>query len=156
TVVFVNATDASGNAADEQTFTVTVRNTVPVITGSLTAPDGPPPVGIPVTIYGEVRDNNIDSAAWHWSDGLVSPGTLLYDSSTVNYMISGQRIFDHPGTYTVELRVADHCGVTATHSYPQLFRVNGSGRGLAIGGGSIYSQKGAFTADASLTGIASF
>ncbi|MDN3687135.1 hypothetical protein [Cyclobacterium jeungdonense] len=156
TLVFVNATDAAGNCADEQTFTVTVTNNAPMIIGALKALVGSIPVGTTVTVSDVVTDNNLAAASWHWSDGSVSPATLVFDSTTETYLVRGERTFENSGTYTVELRVADLCGVTAAHSYQHIFMVDGSDRGKVIGVGSIYSPRGAYTADASLTGSARF
>jgi hypothetical protein len=119
TTVAVNAMDAAGNEADEQTFTVTVTNNLPQINGTLTTlPVGPNPVGTTVTVSDRVTDNNIRSVEWHWNDGVVTTGSFIYDVASGTSNVSGQRSFNNAQNYTVTLVVTDHCNERVEFAYP--------------------------------------
>ncbi len=157
TMVFVNAMDAAGNEAAEQTFTVTVTNTLPVINGTLTtAPIGPNPVGTTVTFSDMVTDNNIQSAEWHWNDGVVTSGSFTYDANTGTSNVSGQRSFTSAQNYTVTLVITDHCNEKVEFSYPDQIDIVDPDATSVRGRGWIDSPAGAAVQYPRATGKAKF
>uniref|UniRef100_UPI0013920869 HYR domain-containing protein n=1 Tax=Cyclobacterium salsum TaxID=2666329 RepID=UPI0013920869 len=155
TTVTWTAVDASGNQSQAYQD-VNVTNAVPVISGSLVAPVDPNPVGSPVTIIDVVTDNNIASVEWHWSDGLITTGTFIYDATTGTNTVSGQRTFNTAELYTVSLVVTDHCGETAAYTYSNLIVIFDPNGEFVTGGGWIDSPAGASEMYPNAVGKANF
>src|SRR5262249_19799360 len=95
-----------------------------------------------------------DTAAWNWGDGSTpSAGTVAasYGVGTV----TGSHAYAAAGVYTVTLTVTDSAG-TSTQSTFQYVVVYDPSAGFVTGGGWINSPAGAYAANPSLTGKATF
>lgn len=93
------------------------------------------------------------TATWDWGDGSTSAGTVT--ESDGSGTITGDHAYLTPGIYTVTVTVDDGHGNTdsAVYEFVVVYDPNG---GFVTGGGWINSPEGAYTADPSLTGKATF
>jgi hypothetical protein len=93
------------------------------------------------------------TAAWDWGDGATSAGTVTESAGAGT--VTGSHSFTVPGVYPVEVTVSDTYGNSdsATHEYVVVYDPNG---GFVTGGGWIDSPAGAYFADPSLAGKATF
>ncbi|SDH08524.1 HYR domain-containing protein, partial [Psychroflexus sediminis] len=127
-------------------------NLFPVI-NEITGPIDPVPIGNPITIKASISDDNISYATW----SLSTDGTTFIDQpkeTILGDFIS--KTFDLPvNVYSIKLLIEDACGVTATSvfEYVVIYDLDG---GFVTGGGWIHSPVGAYVADTSLEGKASF
>jgi uncharacterized protein len=89
------------------------------------------------------------SAVWDWGDGTSSTGVIEAG------VITGSHSYAAPGVYTVEVTIDDGFGNTdsATYEFVVVYDPNG---GFVTGGGWFNSPAGAYTADPSLSGRATF
>jgi hypothetical protein len=155
--VTVTVTDKD-NGAGSASMTVTVENVAPTIT-SLTLPIDPVKVGTTVAgsaIYTDPGILDTQTAVWDWGDGTTSPGTVAYTTgSGGSGSVSGSHIYTSAWIYTVTLTVTDKDGGsdTETWMYVVVYDPNG---GFVTGGGWIISPAGAYRADPSLAGKATF
>jgi len=138
-------------------FTVTVQNPIPAI-----AISGPPsgavyPVGAPVTFTGSFTDNPGDTHSAQW---LVDNFSLAGTVNEANGQVTATATFSSPGVYLVQLVIADSCGNTATANtiggLPAMVVIYDPNGGFVTGGGWINSPAGAYVAQPTLTGKASF
>jgi hypothetical protein len=138
----------------------TQANQPPVVTitsppaGSLHA------VGTPVTFTGSFTDpNTTDTHTAQWAfDTIIAAGTVT--ESGGNGSVSTNYAFTVPGVYNVTLTVTDQAGgvgqantVGGLAAFIVVYDPNG---GYVTGGGWIDSPAGAYTANPSLTGKATF
>jgi predicted extracellular nuclease len=93
------------------------------------------------------------TATWVWGDGSTSTGAV--SESQGSGTISGDHTYAMPGVYTVSVTVNDGYGNsdTAIYEFVVVYDPNG---GFVTGGGWIDSPAGAYTADPTLTGKATF
>ncbi len=93
------------------------------------------------------------TATWDWGDGTTSSGTVTESNGSGS--ITGFHAYGAPGIYTVTVTVEDNYGNTdqAVYEFVVVYDPNG---GFVTGGGWIDSPAGAYTADPSLTGKATF
>jgi Concanavalin A-like lectin/glucanases superfamily/HYR domain/PKD domain len=154
TWVSCSASDRAGNVATGQ-FSVTVRTTPPVMTG-VSGPTGPVSVNATATISATFVDeghNDVHTAVVDWGDGTVEPCTISESNG------SGTANCSHPystaGVYTVGVSVTDNTSLSTAGSYRYIVVFDPDG-GFVTGGGWINSPVGAYVADSTLTGKATF
>ncbi|WP_426060327.1 T9SS type A sorting domain-containing protein [Hymenobacter sp. B1770] len=150
TTIAWNVTDANGNAAEQVSQTVKVTNAAPVIT-SVTAPIDPTRLGTSITLAVNYVDNNVTKAIIKWGDGtpeqqVANPATIFYTDHT----------YAAAGVYTVTVTATDACGQTSLAFVYQYVVVYDPAGGFVTGGGWITSLPGAYVANPSATGKASF
>lgn len=114
------------------------------------------PVGTTVNASVSFTDPDkldIHTAAWDWGDGTTTTGTVTDSNGTGT--INDSHVYITPGVYTVTVTVDDGYGNTdqATYEFVVVYDPNG---GFVTGGGWIDSPAGAYAADPSLAGKASF
>ncbi len=137
------------------TVRITVQpaaNRPPEITAAIAVPVDPKPVNTAIAAQAAVADPDAGdtvNATWAWGDGATS--TVRPASGTV----TGSHTYTEAGVYTVELSVTDGKAGTsaAAPQYTVVYDPNG---GFVTGGGWIASPAGAYTADPSLAGKATF
>ncbi|MBI5932519.1 MAG: ExeM/NucH family extracellular endonuclease [Chloroflexi bacterium] len=93
------------------------------------------------------------TATWDWGDGNSSVGAVSEANGAGT--ITGDHVYAVPGVYTVTVTVADGYGNTDTAIYEYVVVYDPNG-GFVTGGGWIDSPAGAYAADPSLTGKATF
>jgi PKD repeat protein len=149
---------ANDGAADSNVAAVSVAvnavNDPPVITGLL-VPLAPMPVTAPVAVSGTFTDmdaGDTHTAVWDWGDGSTSAGVV----NETNGAVTGSHSYSEAGVNTVSLTVTDKGGDSDTASAAQYVVVYDPAAGFVTGGGWITSPAGAYTADPSLTGKATF
>jgi hypothetical protein len=119
---------------------------------SVSASVDPIQIGQNTTVTATFNDPDIGdahTALWDWGDGTTS--TMSAEPPT----ISAVHDYAAPGVYTVTVTVIDVAGASDTDflQYIVVYDPNG---GFVTGGGWIHSPAGAFTADPTLTGKATF
>jgi hypothetical protein len=161
TEVILTVQDNSGNS-NFTIFTVVVKeiedpndcsaNLLPVI-DDITGPLDPVALGNPITLYASISDDNISYATW----SLSTNGVNFIDQP--KEAISGSLIsktFELPvNVYSIKLIIEDACGAIATSIFEYVVIYDPDG-GFVTGRGWIHSPAGAYFADASLEGKASF
>jgi PKD repeat protein len=120
----------------------------------LTGPVGPVAMNTPATINATFTDPgtaDTHSAVWSWGDGTETSIPL----GTATSPISDSHTYTTAGIYTVTLTVTDDDNGFDTEIY-QYVVVYDPSAGFVTGGGWIISSAGAYSADESLTGKATF
>ncbi|HET6967076.1 MAG TPA: PKD domain-containing protein, partial [Ornithinibacter sp.] len=148
--VTVAVTDDQG-AVGTDTLDVTVTNVAPTV-GPVAVPSSPTPTGTNVGASASFTDPgtaDTHAAVWEWGDGTTSVGSISGGSA------AGSHTYAVAGVYTVTLTVTDDDGGAGT-SVSQYLVVYDPDGGFVTGGGWIDSPAGAYAADPSLTGRASF
>jgi len=150
-------TVSDGRLTDIATVTITVNsvNEAPIV-GPITAPVDPVQVNVPVGASAGFTDPNTGdthTAVWDWGDGTTSSGTVLESSGAGS--VSDSHTYSEPGLYPITLTVTDNHGAEGQAIYRYVIVCNPS-RGFITGGGWIESPEGAYAADPSLTGKATF
>jgi hypothetical protein len=144
-------TDNGGVDYSEQTFTVTVNNVPPTIL-TLTLPVAPVQVGTVVNLSAAFSDPgtaDAHTALIDWEGG-TSSGVVNEGTQTV----SGSHTYNAAGIYTVTLTVSDEAASdTEVFMYVVVYDPSA---GFVTGGGWIMSPAGAYMADPTLTGKATF
>lgn len=148
-------TISDGTESVTKPVAVTIANICPTIT-AFTVPVNLLQIGTPVTVGTSFSDPGVrypHSATWTWGDGTTEPGTVT--ESAGEGSVSDTHTYSVPGVYTIRVEVTDHRGATDTAEsmYIVVYDPNG---GFVTGGGWIDSPAGAYTADAALTGKATF
>ena len=139
----------------EYTGSVTIRNVAPVI-NSFTGPTDPRAVGTAVTVSAGFTDADVTdthTATIDWGDGRSGAGVV--SESNGSGSVSGSHTYATAGVYTLTLTVADDDGAADTETY-QYVVVYDPEAGFVTGGGWITSPAGAYSADPTLSGKASF
>ncbi len=152
--VAVRATDPGGLSASAKT-TVQVNNVAPTI-GAITAPLAPVSVGTPVTTSAPFTDPGVldtHTALWSWGDGTFSAGAISETNGSGT--AEGTHTYTSAGVYTVTLTVTDKDGGFGQSIF-QYVVVFDRAAGFVTGGGWIDSPAGAYVANPSLTGRATF
>jgi hypothetical protein len=128
-------------------------NSSPVIT-IITAPVDPQQVNTNINVTADFTDpdiNDTHSATWDWGDGSTSSGIVDESSKSM----SGSHVYTTAGVYTIKVTLTDAAGAFDDLSYNYVV-IYDPGAGFVTGGGWNNSPAGAYTADPSLTGKATF
>ncbi|MCH7582078.1 MAG: hypothetical protein IIC72_05530, partial [Acidobacteria bacterium] len=144
-----------GGLSDAAGTTVTVANVAPSV-ASITAPVDPAQVGTEITANGTFADPGVldtHTAVWDWGDGSTSPGAVVEADGSGT--AGGTHTYTAPGVYTVTLTVTDKDGDSGSAVFEFVVVYDPDGR-FVTGDGWIDSPAGAYAADPSLTGKASF
>ncbi|UCE75196.1 MAG: right-handed parallel beta-helix repeat-containing protein [Methanomassiliicoccales archaeon] len=135
-------------------FTTGIGNLPPVI-DSITGPLDPVAVGTSFTMTGEFTDPNVDdthTATWTWAEGETSDG----DVNQLEDTVSGEHVYTTPGVYQISLTIVDFFGLSDTATWTQYIVIYDPNGAFITGGGMIDSPEGAFPADPTATGKATF
>jgi len=152
--VTLKVTDRGG-LTSTASVTGDVANIAPTV-GAISAPLDPMPINALVTAGAAFTDPGIldtHTGVFDWGDGTSSPG--LVTESNGSGSVSGSHAYTAAGVYTVALTVTDKDGGVG-HSVFQFLVVYDPLAGFVTGGGWILSPPGAYTADPTLTGKATF
>ena len=147
-------TDDDGGSA-QGTATLTVRNVAPVL-GAIAGPSGPQAAGASTSVsapFTDIGKLDTHAATWSWGDGSTSSASIV--GSNGAGIASGSHTYAVAGVYTVTLTLTDDDTGTASETFRYVVVYDASA-GFVTGGGWITSPAGAFVADPSLTGRASF
>jgi hypothetical protein len=139
----------------EYTGDVTVVNVPPVVT-SFTCPTGPVAVNTSVTLTGAFTDvgtADTHTASIAWGDGNSAAATVTQGAGSGS--VSGSHAYGAAGIYTPSLTVTDDDGGSDAESCEYVVVYDPSA-GFVTGGGWITSPAGAFLADPTMTGKATF
>lgn len=159
--IAVQVTDSGGLTATDDT-TVEIANVAPSV-GPITAPVDPVQVGMSVDVEASFADPGTEdthTAVWDWDDGnqcdttITNPDCALSQSPGFG-SVTGSHTYTTPGVYTVTLRVTDNDGDSGESIFEFVVVYDPSG-GFVTGGGWIDSPEGAYEAEPSLTGKATF
>jgi len=123
--------------------------------GPIDTTHDPVPTGFDVIANAAFSDPDISdthTAVWDWGDGSTSEGTV----DVVNKSVSGNHTYITPGVYTINLTVTDQDGASGNAPPFQFVVVYDPNGGFVTGGGWINSPEGAYAADPTLTGKATF
>jgi uncharacterized protein YegL len=149
TQVICSATSDTGLTA-MGSFLVTVLST-PVIT-SVTGPTAPLALGTPATVSATFTDagaTDTHTCTFAWDDGTST------QVAAANGGCSASHVYSQPGVYTVTVTVVDNTGESDTAVF-EFVVIYDPAAGFVTGGGWINSLAGAYVADPSLTGKATF
>lgn len=167
------AEDTDVTCTDDGTYTVTLTaddGTAPPVSDSmtLTVANAPPtldvtapvegslyPIGATVTVTGDLDDpgtNDSHLCSLAWDDSTTSAGSV--SETDGEGTCSATHVYANPGVYTITMTVDDGDGGTASDSV--MVVVYDPSAGFVTGGGWIESPAGAYPAQPTLTGPASF
>ena len=149
--VTVTADDGHGGTASA-TATVTVNNLPPVVT-SVEGPAAPLALGSSATVsvtFGDVGTLDTHIVQISWDDGTAD--TIL---SSGGFTRTASHTYAAAGVYTVGITVTDDDTGVATALF-QYIVIHDPIGGFVTGGGWIISPPGAYVADPSLSGKATF
>ena len=152
--VIVDVSDEEA-AKGSTTFSVAVSNVAPVL-GTISGPVDPVLIGTAVNLSASFTDQGIldtQTAVWNWGDGQTSAG--LVDETNGSGSVTGSNSYTVPGVYEVSLTLTDKDGGSDTEWFRYIVVYDPNG-GFVTGGGWIDSPVGAYMADPTLTGKASF
>ena len=119
----------------------------------MTVPAAPVAVAATVSVQGCFTDPGTHTATWTWDDGTTSAGVV--SESAGHGTVTGSHVYTAAGVYTITLTVTDSGGASGQRVSPFLVVYDPAG-GFVTGGGSFNSPAGAYVANPSLTGQASF
>jgi PKD repeat protein len=153
-VVTLTVRDA-GNLVGTVTATAAVANVAPSV-GPITAPVDPLAVGTSVTASASFSDPGVldtHTGTFDWGDGTSSSAAVTETNGSGS--ASGSHEYAVAGVYTVTLTVTDKDGGVgqSTFEFVVVFDVVA---GFVTGGGWINSPAGAYAANASFVGKATF
>lgn len=151
----VKITANDGTVSVNSTFNLIVNNVSPQV-NQINAPIDPVAVNTEISLNARFTDAGVldtHTAIWDWGDGTSSEGIVqeLYGFGTA----SSVHRYTTSGVYTVKLTVTDKDGGVGYFIY-QYVVVYDPNSGFVTGGGTIYSKAGAYTAEPTLEGKASF
>jgi hypothetical protein len=147
------ATDRAGNSASCTIGGINLDKTKPIITGISLTMD-PVLVNTGISVTAAYTEPNADRAILNWGDGSSSSTISLIAVS--DSTIRGSHIYVTSGVYIVTITIVDlasnEASLSATN-YAVVYDPNG---GFVTGGGWINSLAGAYNADPTLAGKATF
>jgi PKD repeat protein len=152
--VTLKVTDTGGLTATAST-TASIDNVAPTV-GAITAPIAPVQSGSPVTATAGFTDPGIldtHTGIIDWGDG--SSANAVVTEVTGSGSASGSHVYASAGVFAVTLTVTDKDGGVGQSVY-RFIVVFDPAAGFVTGGGWIASPAGAYTADPSLVGKATF
>lgn len=159
TVTLTDSSTATNNS-DTATATIKVNNVAPVanlITGLPTAPiqSGTSAATVTATAtFSDAGTQDTHTASWNWGDGATSIGSISEANGSGS--VSGSHTYSKAGVYSITLTVKDDdTGLSNVVSY-QFVVVYDPEDGFVTGGGWINSPLGAYKADTTLIGKATF
>jgi hypothetical protein len=136
---------------------VSVTNASPVVT-SISLPSNPVAVNTPVVLTATFTDRSL--ADTHTGAFELGAGGSIAAGVAASGSLTATVTFPQAGVYTIAARVADDDGGTGTRSsandVPAFVVVYDPSGSFVTGGGWINSPAGAYAAEPSLTGKASF
>lgn len=158
-LVSLTVTDAHGVESQPVATTATIGNVAPKL-GGITGP--PEPIALEggsataqfsgaFTDPGALDTHNGSLAC----DGGVA-GSVSISESGGSGNASGSCVFSTPGVYSISMTVTDDDGAQDSETFQQYVVVYDPTGGFVTGGGWISSPAGAYAADVSLTGKATF
>ncbi|MBG0786065.1 MAG: carboxypeptidase regulatory-like domain-containing protein [Anaerolineaceae bacterium] len=130
-----------------------VLNSPPAIQ-TINAPLDPNQVNTTISTSATFTDPDLGdthTAIWDWGDGQTTSGIVNESDKT----ISGSHVFTNPGVYVINLTLVDAAGAVSELAYEYVV-IYDPEAGFVTGGGWIISPEGAYTADQSLSGKATF
>jgi PKD repeat protein len=137
---------------DMQCTTADIDNVDPLVE-PITAPVDPLQVGTDVNAEASFTDpGTLDTHTANCDWGDLTPVDIMDPATSPT---SASHIYDTPGVYTIELAVTDDDGGVGTSMFQYVVVYDPTG-GFVTGGGWIDSPAGAYAADPSLTGKATF
>jgi PKD repeat protein len=152
-------TDDDG-VASEATTTATVNNVAPQVT-AIGLPAGPVAVGVPITLSATFTDAgtaDTHTASFDLDNGETAAGSVIETNGSGS--ATATVTYTQAGVYTIHATVTDNDGDTGSRSsasdVPAYVVVYDPSAGFVTGGGWIESPEGAYVADPSLTGQATF
>jgi hypothetical protein len=139
-------------------LTVAATNVPPTIT-KVEAPADPVPVNTEISAKAYFTDPDTletHTALWNWGDGTPdTAGTVTENSGSNDGTVEDPHTYTAPGVFTVTATVTDEGGGSDMKAYQYVVVYDPYGS-YVTGGGWIMSPAGAYTADPSLTGKATF
>ena len=137
------------------TSTVTINNVAPTVS-EITVDSSMVSIGVEITASATFTDPGVydtHTAQWDWGDATIESGTVTQGSGSGS--VEDTHTYTEVGVYTVTLTVTDNDGGSGTSTY-QYVVVYDPSAGFVTGGGWIWSPLGAYAADPSLEGKATF
>ncbi len=152
----VTLTVSNGSLTGAATATATITNVAPSL-GAITGPSlDPVQVGTQVTAGASFTDPgalDTHTGVFDWGDGTSSSAVVTEANGSGS--ASGDHVYSAAGVYSVTLTVTDKDGGSAQSLF-QWVVVFDTAAGFVTGGGWITSPVGAYVANPSLTGKATF
>lgn len=127
-----------------------------ILISAVTGPTGPLALGTAAIISANFTDADVQdthTCTMSWDDGTTSNGTVVEANGSGT--CTAVRTYAAPGVYAVSVTVTDNHGASAAKAYEYVVIYDPNG-GFVTGGGWIISPAGAYAADPSLSGRASF
>jgi parallel beta-helix repeat protein len=150
----VEVTD--GELSNTSTADVTISNADPVV-DAIASPVDPCQVSSQIAVSSTFSDSGVQdthTAVWDWGDGTTSDGTVSETSGEGT--VTGEHVYTNAGVYWITLTVTDDNDGSARRTSEQYVVIYDPSGGFVTGGGWIDSPAGAYTADTSLAGKATF
>ena len=129
-------------------------DTDPAVLGTIMVPN-PIQVNTQFTASDTFTDDSDDThtASWDWGDSTTSTGTVTESGGSGS--VQDTHTYSTPGVYTITLTVNNSDGTTATKQFQYVVAYDPNGA-FVTGSGWINSPPGAYYANPSLTGKATF
>jgi hypothetical protein len=124
--------------------------------GPITAPIAPVAVNTAINVSASFTDaipGITDTAVWNWGDGSTSNGTVTQSNGAGT--VTGSHAYTVDGVYSPTLTVTNNLGGSAQSVFNYVVVYNPSA-GFVTGGGWFNSPAGAYPANPTLTGQATF
>jgi hypothetical protein len=149
-------TDSSGNSSIELNDATDTVNYPPVL-GTISASSNPIQINTQVNLSAVLSDSNTSdthTAVWDWGDGTTSSGLVSETNGSGN--VTGAHTYLVPGVYSVQLKIVDSGGMSATQTFNYLSVYNPSPTAIFSGARIFDSPAGAVTSNAATTGRVQF